>query len=236
MEIEKLLSTIKEEFPNKAIDISESLILLKETINDTMEAINNKMSIAYSNRDFVAGERYLNLGKEINQYEIKIDDIINHLEVEEIEIEEETTEETEKRIIPNYEEYTLDRNVEHTLYENFTHMRPCGFKLNDNKIVEVNSFQEMLIKTSEFLIAADKEKFMKFQNKSNMNGKKMKYFSVNKNDMRKPKSVSGLIYIETNMSGNSIRNLIIKMLKEYGFRISDYKIYFRADYSNINNE
>lgn len=236
MGLEKLLIVIKEQFPNKAIDISESLELLKETINDIVESINNKMSKTYLKREFPASERYFNMGKEINKYEIKIDDIIDQLEVEEVEIEEETTEETEKRIIPNYEEYAVDKQVEHTLYENFTHMRPCGFKLNDDKVIEVSSFQEMLIKTSEYLIAIDKKRFLNFENKSRMNGKKNKYFSVKKSDIRKPKSISDIIYVETNMSGNCIRNLIIKMLKEYNFKINYYKVYFRADYSNINNE
>jgi uncharacterized protein YeeX (DUF496 family) len=48
--------------------------------------------------------------------------------------------------------------------------------------------------------------------------------------------ISGSIYVETNMSSNSIRNIIIKMLKEYNIKISDFKLYFRADYTNMNME
>ncbi|RXS87032.1 hypothetical protein ETR37_10975 [Geobacillus sp. PK12] len=36
------------------------------------------------------------------------------------------------------------------------------------------------------------------------------------------------------MSSNGFRNLVIKLLKEYNLKISDYKIYLRADYSEWN--
>lgn len=48
--MKELLSTIKNEFPDKAIDISESLQLLKEMVNSTMEDINDKMNKAFENR------------------------------------------------------------------------------------------------------------------------------------------------------------------------------------------
>jgi len=44
----------------------------------------------------------------------------------------------------------------------------------------------------------------------------------------------GSYSIETNLSGNDLRNLIIKLLKEYNIKITDYKVYFRADYTSLN--
>ena len=34
--------------------------------------------------------------------------------------------------------------------------------------------------------------------------------------------------------GKDVRNLIIKILKEYNLKISDVSVYFRADYSELN--
>ena len=48
--MEKLLEIIKTEFPERAIDISESLELLKETIEMTMESIEKKQSKAFAER------------------------------------------------------------------------------------------------------------------------------------------------------------------------------------------
>lgn len=239
MMLNELISVIKNEFPEKAIDLSESLTLLRETINDLMEAMSNKMSMAFSKRDFQSSEKYHQLGKAINEYESKIDDIIDMLEVDDEDsliADNEADEETEKRTIPNYAQYMVDSNVEHTLYENFTHIRPYGFRINNGELNEVRTWQEMLLKTCETLIKMDSQKFLGFENSKNMNGKKNKYFSMNPDDMRKPVMVAGKVYVETNMSGNAIRNLILKMLKEYGFKASDYKVYFRADYTDINTK
>lgn len=234
MELEEILNMIKEEFPDKSIDISESLGLLMDTIDDVMNKINDKIGQSYLDRNFKTAEKYMNFGKNINFYENKIDEIINFTRIEENEIIEENTEETIIRTLPNYEDYTVDNKVEHTLYENFTHIRPFGFKINNSELVEVKTWQEMLLKTCEMFFSIDPEKFLSFERNKTMNGKKNKYFSTKEDGLRRPEKVVDKIYIETNMSGNSIRNLIVKILKEYEIKVNNFKVYFRADYTNIN--
>jgi hypothetical protein len=236
MEFNRFAEKLKEEFPDKAIDISEGLELLRQTINDSIETIGDKISTAVKNRDFEKINVYSDMVKEADIFEKKIYEVMNLLEVEEVDIEEETEEEIEKKTIPNYDEYVVDHNIEHNLYENFTHKRPFAFKLNDYKVIEVKTWQDLLIKTCEYLIAIDEKKFLSFENNDAMNGKKNKYFSTNPNDIRKARKVGEKIFVEINQSGNAIRNLIIKLLKEYDFKISEYKIYFRADYSNLNSK
>lgn len=52
--------------------------------------------------------------------------------------------------------------------------------------------------------------------------------------MRKPVKLKNHdIYIETNMSANSIRNLLVKLLKRYEIKITDYQIFLRADYTDL---
>ncbi len=235
--LEDLLVLVKEKFPNRAIDLSESLELLKETINDTMTSINNEVSQAYLNRKFNIVRELAQLGEDINEYEKKIEKLIEVLEVDNIieSIDGEENEEEERTLPTDYSDYYVDTNVEHTLYENFTHKRPFAFRINDNNIIEVKTWQEMLIKTCELLIAIDESKFYSFENKPSMNGKKCKYFAINESDIRKPKLVSGKIFVETNISGNGVRNLILKMLKEYGFKSNEYKVYLRADYTERYN-
>jgi hypothetical protein len=91
----------------------------------------------------------------------------------------------------------------------------------------------MLLRTCELLMETDEEKFMSFQEIDEMNGKKIKYFSIDPAGMTKPRKVNGKIYVEINQSGNGVRNMIIKMLKRYGYKISEFKVYCRADYSAI---
>ncbi len=68
-----------------------------------------------------------------------------------------------------------------------------------------------------------------------MNGKKVIYFSrIKLPTMRAARKIeSANIYVETNLSANGIRNLLIKMLSKYNIKLSDYKIYLKADYSEL---
>ncbi|WP_425447851.1 hypothetical protein [Dethiothermospora halolimnae] len=114
--MDKLLEQIKANFPQKAIDISESLELLKESISDTIEKISVKTKVSMDSRDFEKSKVYSQMAEEVYIYELKIDEIMNKLDVAGGDIEEETDEETEKRTIPDYSRYTVDYNVEHTLH------------------------------------------------------------------------------------------------------------------------
>lgn len=233
MELKIFLEELKSNFPDKAIDISESLELIKETINDTIETVGNKINESIVNRDFETVRHFSELAEEGHKYEVKIDEIIKQLEVEQEIIQSQTDESEDTKIIPNYSDYLVDNNVEHSLYENFTHIRPYGFKIQNGDLIEVKTWQELLIKTCQICMNEDLNKFISFQDDKKMNGKKNKYFSVKESDMRKPEFLGNGMYVETNMSGNGIRNLILKMIKEYGMKINDYKVYFRADYTQI---
>ncbi|WP_042355659.1 hypothetical protein [Bacillus rubiinfantis] len=235
MELKELIASLKSDFPKKAIDVSESLELLSETINDTMNTVNEKINEAFLKRDFESREHYNQIAMAIYKYEQIILNTLTELELDPIAIEpEETSVEKEKRELPNYSEFYVDTNVEHTLYEDFTHKRPCGFRVNQGNIIEVSTWKEMLVKTCEILLAVDQEKFMSFEEKSNMRGKKRKYFSTNPAELFNPLPVSGKIYVETHMSSNGFRNLLVKLLKEYGYKINEYKVFLRADYSEMN--
>lgn len=48
--------------------------------------------------------------------------------------------------------------------------------------------------------------------------------------------IGGGIYIETNMSANSIRNLILKLLKEFSIPTNSFNVYLKADYTSLNKQ
>lgn len=233
MELNELLADIREHFPNKAIDLFESIELLQTVLNDTIKEISDKTSVKVIERKFDELSKLGKMAETLSSHEDKLMQILSVLEIESDEDFESTDESEEKRGLPNYDEYVVDNKVEHTLYENFTHIRPFGFKINDDKLIEAKTWQEMLIKTCELLIAIDKDKFLAFENNKSMNGKKNKYFSKDESIIRKPGSIGNEMFIELNQSSNSIRNFIMKLLKEYGFKVGDYKVYYRADYTNL---
>ena len=135
----------------------------------------------------------------------------------------------------NYSDYIVDEKVEHSLYEDFTHKRPFGFRLGNQNIIEASTWQDVLLKTIEVLMATDEEKFISFEDDPTMNGRKRPYFSTEKSLMRKPKLINETIYVETNINANSVRNLLVKLLKKYDYKTNDFKVYLRADYTDRHN-
>ena len=56
------------------------------------------------------------------------------MDIEDLELEDKKEEDEEKEV-PDYDKYTIDKNIEYSLYENFTHKRPYAFKLLNNKLI-----------------------------------------------------------------------------------------------------
>ena len=125
-------------------------------------------------------------------------------------------------------------NNEYTLDEDLTNKRPGAFEIEGNKVM-INSWIEMLLKTVEILYNQDSIKMRSFVTDEDMNGRKAHYFSQSsQTTMRKPIKISNAeFYVETNRSANAIRNSIVSMLQRYSIKISDFKIYPRADYSEL---
>ncbi len=140
----------------------------------------------------------------------------------------------QEKDIPNYRDYLVDTEVEHNLYEDLTHKRPCAFKIEGEKI-EARDWKGVLLKTVNYLGKKNPNVLKGFVDNPKMNGKKVIYFSrVELHTMRAPRKIdSANIFVETNLSANGIRNLLIKALNKYDIKLSDYKIYLKADYSDL---
>ncbi len=232
--MDKLITFIKEKYPQNAIDISESLDLFLDTIDNLRKSINKEISTLAEKGEYDKIKENSDYAKEIRVLQDKFEIIIEKLSIEEDKIEE-ITEENEKTI-PNYSKYEVDNNIEHNLYEDFTHKRPFAFKIFNEKI-NVKTWKELLLITCEKLYKKDINLFRDIIDRKNFQGKKRKNFSTNANELREQsrlKIKDSDIWIETNLSGNGIRNLIIKLLKEYDIKINEFKVFFKADYSELN--
>lgn len=232
MDSQEVIEIIKDYLPEKAIEITECLSLLLESIGSTINEVSKLSSASIDKRDFENYNKYGELLKVIHQYETKIQQFKDDLDIDD---KPSSNEDDDSNRIVNYEQYTVDHSISHTLYENFTFKRPFAFEINDRKI-EVKTWRDMLLETCEHLINIDSQTFEGFLSDPNMNGKKTRYFTLDGLDQRIPEKLKQLnIYVETNMGANSIRNLIVKMLSKYGIKIHLYKVYFRADYSTLHD-
>ncbi|WP_066173787.1 hypothetical protein [Bacillus marinisedimentorum] len=232
MELRDIIAAIKKDFPGRAVDLSESLELLNETVSGTMNEVNDKINEAFLNRDFEAREEYNKVAMAIYKYEQLLQGVADELDVDRVEIQaREDISGSEGGSKRNEEAFLVDSKVEHTLYEDFTYKRPSGFRIGDSERMEVKTWKEMLHKMIELLIMQDEEKVTRLIRMDKMNCRKRRCFSENSAELVNPLQVSDGLFVETNLSSNGIRNMMVKLLKEYDLNVGDLKVYFRADYS-----
>ena len=234
----KVFEFLGAEVPNSVGDIREALDLLATSIDTAIEQVGEKVTKSFENKDFKkAAELSLN-SEELDSISKKIQEVIGDLDtiIDNRNIEEDSKkiDEIDDKSIPNYGDYLVDMEIEHNLYEDLTHKRPCAFKIEGTR-VEIKDWKGALVQTINYLAKKDPSIVRSFVDDSKMNGKKVIYFSrVKLPTMRAAREIKyANIYIETNLSANGIRNLLIKMLNKYNIKLSDYKIYLKADYSEL---
>lgn len=232
---EGLYDFLNKNFPKCANDLKEGIDLLENVVQGTIDIIENKSGeIIKKERNFSKADEYRKKENILNMIALKLQEIRDNLSIE-TEIDEIlTVEEKEEKEIPNYNDYIVDSNIQHTLYEDFTHKRPMTFELNGKKY-DVKDWKDMLLEICVIASKIDKDLIMSFPNNERMNGKKVTYFAYKESDIiRAPRKIKDLdLYVSTNHSANSIRNIIINILREYKISVSAFKIYLRADYSEL---
>ena len=107
--------------------------------------------------------------------------------------------------------------------ENYTGKSIVAFTLKGIKY-PVRSWKEMLIKITNLMLSAHRDQFDKILN---LVGRKRPYFTRNPNELRNPERVDNTdIYVETNLSANSIVRLSKRIIELFGYRGDDLSIEF----------
>lgn len=231
----KLFEFLGKEVPGSVSEIRESLDLLAGSIDSAVGQVGIKVTKAFEDKDYDIVSELAKNSKELDEMSQKVQEVIVNLDniIEEREIKD-IDEDLSVQDTPNYNDYIVDSDVEYNLYEDLTYKRPCAFKIEGNKI-EAKDWKSTFIKTIDYLAKKDPIKVRSFVDIVKMNGKKVIYFSrVKLPTMRSARKIeSADIYVETNLSANGIRNLLIKALNQYNIKLSDYKIYLKADYTEL---
>jgi len=93
--------------------------------------------------------------------------------------------------------------------------------------IKTKSWIEAFVKSCELFYELDKKKFNSFTTDIDFKGKKQRIISSNTEDLRKSLRVKNGIFIESNLSANSILN-IIKLIAEK-YELSGDDIIFSID-------
>lgn len=231
MDLMEMVMIIKEYFPEKAVELSDILGLLRDTLEDTRQDIKQLMVMLFDQGQHEAMIPHNHLAAAMLEYMARVQEVQAALEPEEPLIVE--TSQDDEPGVPDYQAYAVDSEVVHTLHEDFTFTRPAAFEFTGQRH-EARTWQQMLVKTCEILLASDPLRFAAFEDDPSMRGRKQKRISMNLDLIRKPERIKDSnYYVETNLSANDIRYLIIKMLRKYDYKITDFKVFLRADYTSL---
>ena len=114
MDYQELLNSVKNKFPEKAIEIIECLELLRMLIDDTVETIGEKVNESFLEKQYDKLPYYSKLAEEMETYEKKLKEVIDILDIEDLELEDKKEEDEEKEV-PDYDKYTIDKNIEYRI-------------------------------------------------------------------------------------------------------------------------
>lgn len=232
--MEKLILFLKTEFPKDAMEIQECLELLNLCIGGNIESIKSSFNVAVDNRDYEKITSLKELLQKIDQIQGILEQYTDLLQLEEQQEDIITAENNanESNELTDYDDLRVDSNIPYTLYEVYTHKRPAGFEIFGVR-KEAKEWKGVFVGTCEVLAQKDIKKFESFVGDKTMQGRKVPYFCKTSNGVRAPRKIAGTdIYVMTNMNANQIRNVIVKMLRKYGIKINDYKLFLKADYTS----
>mgnify|MGYP005810388861 CR=1 FL=1 len=108
----------------------------------------------------------------------------------------------------------------------YTHKPISSFVFKGTKY-EVKSWKDMLVQICNIMLASHRDGF---EQVLNLVGRKRPYFTRNQNELRSPEIINGTdIYVETNLSANSILKLAIDLLSLFGYTKDDLSIEVRQN-------
>lgn len=124
----------------------------------------------------------------------------------------------------------LDNEVPHTLDEDFTYIRPYGFVLNGKATVGLTTWRRLYEVFCQQLASENSECFRSLPDHPEMARRDGRRFIdyVAENHNVSSEVVPGM-FLEVNLSANSIRHSMRRMMKAFNLPESEMKIYFRED-------
>lgn len=232
--MEKLISFLKTEFPKDALEIQECIELLNQCIGGSVESIKSALGTAFDKRDYAKMSNIQEMLKTVDQVQGKLEEYTELLQLDE-EIEEGILNDNnsvyELKELPDYDSLRVDQYIPYTLYDDYTHKRPAGFEIYGVR-QDAKDWKDVFVSTCEVLARKDSATFETFVNDKNMQGRKVSYFCKDPKGIRAPRKVDGTdVFVMTNMSANQVRNVVERMLRKYGIKINDYKLFLKADYT-----
>ncbi len=126
--------------------------------------------------------------------------------------------------------HDLDREVPHSLDENFSYKRPYGFVLQGRAYKDIVTWQRVYKLTCLQLAQANRERFAALPTDPEFISRRgNKDFSYDQTELRTALEITNGIYAEVNLSANEIRKRITRLLVAFDIDPHSFVIYLRED-------
>lgn len=196
---------IIKNFPSMSIEIKDSLNSLSNTLENTIDFIEDESTdVVKNSRAFELSQNHRNISISVYGIVKQINEYIKWME-EESGTNEELKDNEDNEDKPNIkaEEITSEYGESKEIYENFSKKEPVAFKLEEY-FVKVNGWNDLIVKTADTLIKNFKE------NKESL---KVVY-----QDME---------VIDEKSTENELRNTVIDMLNEYNIYLKSFIVFIK---------
>ena len=124
----------------------------------------------------------------------------------------------------------LNREEPHRLDENFTYKRPHGFVLDGKATTGVTTWQRFYELVCLHLLSVDEARFRSLEEHPDfISPRGHRIVTRDRVSLRKAMELPGDLFIESNLSANSICDVIRRILGEFGIPEDRMQIYLRQD-------
>lgn len=124
----------------------------------------------------------------------------------------------------------LNREVPHSLDEDFTFKRPHGFVLDGQAATGITTWQRLYELVCRQLIARDEGRFRSLIDQPEFVSNRGHHtVTADAGSLRKALAVGGDLHIEANLSANGIRDVIQRLLDAFEIPVDQMQIYLRQD-------
>ena len=127
--------------------------------------------------------------------------------------------------------FEYNENQAHSINEDFCYKRPCGMKLENQIYERLNIWKEIYRTTVKHLSHKSPDIFNQLSESGFAKGRRKDkvYVALTPDSMKCPEKIAGGLYFETNLSANSIRDSIHKLLRVFSIPDSEVVFYLRED-------
>lgn len=124
----------------------------------------------------------------------------------------------------------LNRDEPHQLNEDFTYKRPHGFILDGQAATGVTTWQRLYELACRQLFSRDEQLFQSLIDHPDFISNRGHHtVTTDPSSLRKPLAVGGDLYIEANLSANSIRDVLCRLLAAFTIPVEQMQVYLRQD-------